>query len=99
MHRLRQAANDTYYKTLIFKLLESQPEPVEGGFFITQRLRQAQPDSLKKPNFESFEKNLKNLLFVPQADITIVRRFDYRIFKRLSTLNKNNLTIHQYNNL
>jgi hypothetical protein len=30
--RLRQAANDTYYKTLTFILLESQPELVEGGF-------------------------------------------------------------------
>ena len=28
----RQAANDMYFKTLTFKLLGCQPEPVEGGF-------------------------------------------------------------------
>ena len=31
-NRLRQAANDMYYKALTFKLLWCQPEPVEGGF-------------------------------------------------------------------
>ncbi len=30
--RLRQAANDMYFKTLTFKLLECQLELVESGF-------------------------------------------------------------------
>ena len=29
--QLRQAANDTYCKTLTFKVLQSQLEPVESG--------------------------------------------------------------------
>ncbi len=30
--RLRQAANDTFLKSLTFKLLQCQLEPVESGF-------------------------------------------------------------------
>ncbi len=44
----RQAANDTYCKTSTFKLLECQPELVEGGFNEAYRLRQAQTDSTIK---------------------------------------------------
>ena len=43
--RLREAANDTLSKTLTFKVLQCQPEPVEGGFIVAHRLRQAQPDT------------------------------------------------------
>ena len=43
---LRQAANDMYFKALTFKLLSCQPEPVEGGFITTNRVRQAHPDTL-----------------------------------------------------
>jgi hypothetical protein len=38
------SANDTLHKTLIFNQLKSQPEPVEGGIFFKQRVRQAHPD-------------------------------------------------------
>ena len=53
-NRLRQAANDMYYKALTFKLLWFQPEPVEGGFQSFQRVRQAHPDT-------SIESNLCHL--------------------------------------
>ncbi len=36
---------------LNYKLLKCQPEPVEGGFLITPRLRQAQPDTSIETNF------------------------------------------------
>ncbi len=38
-------------KTLTFKLIESQPEPVEGGFDYTDQLRQAQLDTVTVANF------------------------------------------------
>jgi hypothetical protein len=41
-HRLKQATNYTYRQMLTFKLLECQPELVEGGFMLVDQLRQAQ---------------------------------------------------------
>ena len=49
--RLRQAANDKYFKALTFKQLGCQPEPVEGGFTRIIRVRQAHPDTLIYSNF------------------------------------------------
>ncbi len=40
-----------YCKKFRFKLLECQPEPVEGGFEEAHRLRQAQPDTTTVTNF------------------------------------------------
>ena len=50
-YQFRQAANDKYYKTLTFKLLWCQPEPVEGGFAEAYRLRQTLPDTQIRLNF------------------------------------------------
>ena len=47
LHRVRQAAaNDMYYKSLSFELLDCQPELVEDGVLHLTRLRQAQVDNL-----------------------------------------------------
>jgi hypothetical protein len=53
LHKLqtRQTANDIYCKTLTFRLLKSQPEPVEGGFEWADQLRQAQLDTVIGSNF------------------------------------------------
>ena len=47
----RQAANDTLNKTFTFKVLECQPEPVEGEFEEAHRLRQPQTDPTIKLNY------------------------------------------------
>ena len=47
----RQAANDTLNKTFTFKVLECQPEPVEGEFEEAHCLRQAQTDPTIKLNY------------------------------------------------
>ena len=47
----RQAANDMYFKTLTFKLLGCQPEPVEGGFVYSNGFDKLTLTISKKSNF------------------------------------------------
>jgi len=47
-----------YFKVLTFEKLGCQPEPVEGGFLLMHRVRQAHPDSLLKIESLSFAKGL-----------------------------------------
>jgi hypothetical protein len=60
--RLRQAANDMYFKVLTLKHLGCQPEPVEGELILKIRIRRAHPDNLLKIEPLSFAKSLKRFL-------------------------------------
>ena len=54
----RQAANDIFYKMMILKLLESQPEPVESG--VLNDSPKFDKLTLTVLKFISSEKNFKN---------------------------------------
>ena len=63
----RQAANDIFYKMMILKLLERQPEPVEGG--VLNDSPKFDKLTLTVLKFMSFAKNLKFFSLVPQHNV------------------------------
>ncbi len=79
----RQAANDKYCKTSTFKLLECQPELVEGGFNEAHRLRQAQTDTTIKSNILVY---YQHILFEKSLETfyQCLNRYTLHNFKRAS---------------
>ena len=60
----------------MFKELECQPEPVEGGSREAYWLRQAQPDTLKWIGIMLLSRVENLILFMPKTGITI--NYSYR---------------------